>query len=54
MKYNPVRERNSASGEENKYNFKRKKLKRCNSCESLKLVPPILGQKLRPVYFFLG
>ena len=41
MNYHPVREYNPVCGGEKEHNIKRKKLKRCDSCETLTLLPPI-------------
>ena len=54
LHYHPVRERKSVSGGENECCVRPKKLKRCNSCEALKLFPPIFGQNLEIVLCFLG
>jgi len=39
MKYHPIGEHKTISQEDHKH-VKRKKLKLCNSCESLMLIPP--------------
>lgn len=41
MKYHPLREHMPVSGGENEHKIKRKKLKICNGCEALKLIPSI-------------
>lgn len=41
MKYHPLREHKPVSGGENEHKIKGKKLKICNGCEALKLIPSI-------------